>query len=145
MAAALPTAAIARTSVVFGPHKNNFVLWVRRSLRAGQPVKVVHDQWVTPTCADDLAAQLLALVESGADASGIWHTAGKERLSRLEMAKRIAAHDGLDASLIQSVSMADLSWVAQRPRDSSLSTRKISGVASPLGFGAALDTLGSAP
>lgn len=140
--AALPTAVVARTAVVFGPHKNNFVLWVRRSLRSKAPVKVACDQWVSPTCADDVARQLLALVEAGE--SGVWHTAGAERLSRVEMAQRIAAHDGLDPAPIQPVAMADLTWVARRPRDSSLDTGKVRRLAAPMGFDAALDTLGAA-
>jgi dTDP-4-dehydrorhamnose reductase len=140
--AALPSVCIARTSVVFSPTRNNFVLWVRRSLAEGKPVKAVHDQWVTPTAADDLARQVLALVEAGA--SGIYHTAGAERLSRLEMAQRIAAHFGLDPAPLQRVSMDDLPWTAQRPRDSSLSTVKIAHLCPPLGFDAALDTLGDA-
>ena len=140
--AAVPDALVARTSVVFGPHKNNFVRWVRRSLRAGTPVKAAQDQWVTPTCSDDVAHQLLTLVEAGE--RGVWHTAGAERLSRLEMARRIAAHDGLDAGPIQPVAMADLSWVAPRPRDSSLDTSKVARVARPMAFEAALDALGAA-
>ncbi|HJQ93328.1 MAG TPA: dTDP-4-dehydrorhamnose reductase [Candidatus Thermoplasmatota archaeon] len=140
--AALPAAIVARTSVVFGPHKNNFVLWVRRSLRAGAPVKVAHDQWVTPTCADDVARQVLALVE--ADEEGVWHTAGAERLSRAAMAHRIAAHDGLDASPIQPVPMDSLPWLAPRPRDSSLDTSKVRRLVAPMGFDEALDTLGAA-
>ena len=140
--AALPAAIVARTSVVFGPHKNNFVLWVRRSLRAGAPIKAAHDQWVTPTCADDVARQVLGLMEAGE--SGLWHTAGAERMSRLEMAQRIAAHDGLDPAPIQSVCMADLTWVARRPRDSSLNTTKVARLVTPMGFDEAIDTLGAA-
>ncbi|HUR24789.1 MAG TPA: dTDP-4-dehydrorhamnose reductase [Candidatus Thermoplasmatota archaeon] len=141
--AALPAAVVARTSVVFGPHKNNFVLWVRRSLRSGTPVKVAHDQWVTPTCADDVAGQVLALVEAGE--SGLWHTAGSERMTRLEMAHRIAEHDGLDPGPIQSISTADLTWLAARPRDSSLDTGKVARLVRPMAFRAAIDTLGGAP
>jgi dTDP-4-dehydrorhamnose reductase len=137
--AALPEALVARTSVVFGPHKNNFVLWVARSLRAGAPVKVARDQWVTPTLADDAARQLLALVEAGE--RGIWNTAGGERLSRLEMAQRIARHHGLDPGPIQGVDMASLSWLARRPRDSSLATSKVSRLLRPFSFGEALDRL----
>jgi dTDP-4-dehydrorhamnose reductase len=137
--AALPGVCIARTSVLFGPHRNNFVLWVRRSLREGTPVKAARDQWVTPTASADLAAQVTALLE--AKATGIHHTAGAERLSRLEMAQRIAAHAGLDPAPIQSVAMDELSWVARRPRDSSLDTTKMARLHRPLRFDAALDTL----
>lgn len=140
--AVLPTLCIARTSVVFGPDRNNFVLWVRRSLRDGKPVRVARDQWVSPTCTDDLARQVLALVDARAE--GVYHTAGAERLSRLEMAHRIAAHDRVDPAPIQPVAMSDLTWVAKRPRDSSLDVSKVSRLARPMGFDAALGTLGAA-
>lgn len=139
--AALPGAIVARTSAVFGPHKNNFVLWVRRSLRAGNPVRVASDQWVTPSAADDVARQLLALVEADGR-GGLWHTAGGEKLSRLEMALRIAEHDGVGQEPIQPVSMCDLPWVAPRPRDSSLNTMKVSRLVRPMDFHEALETLG---
>lgn len=140
--AALPGAIVARTSVVFGPHKNNFVKWVGRSLRSGTPIKAARDQWVTPTCADDVARQVLTLLEAGE--TGVWHTAGAERLSRLEMAQRIASFEGLDPAPIQAVAMAELTWLAPRPRDSSLDTSKVSRLAKPMGFDEALGTLGDA-
>ncbi|MEJ7662541.1 MAG: hypothetical protein WKG07_24730 [Hymenobacter sp.] len=40
--------------------RSNIVLWVRDSLRKGQKIKVVDDQWRTPTLAEDLAPGLLA-------------------------------------------------------------------------------------
>jgi dTDP-4-dehydrorhamnose reductase len=137
--AALPSLCVARTSVVFSPTRNNFVLSVAAALRQGRPVRAAHDQWVTPTSSDDLAQQVLALI--GAGASGVYHTAGGERLSRLDMAHRIAGHYGLDPRLIQAISMADLPWVAPRPHDSSLETAKVAALRKPLGFDAALDTL----
>jgi dTDP-4-dehydrorhamnose reductase len=136
---ALPAGVVARTSVLFGPHKNNFVRWVQASLRAGKAIRVVSDQWVTPTCTADAARQVLALVELGA--TGVWHTAGAESLSRLEMARRIARREGADERLLEPVRMADLQWLAPRPRDSSLDTTKIRSLVAPLGFDAALATL----
>jgi dTDP-4-dehydrorhamnose reductase len=57
--------AIARTVLVYGVlrggGRSNIVLWVRDSLRAGKPIKVVSDQWRTPTLAEDLAERLTTL------------------------------------------------------------------------------------
>jgi dTDP-4-dehydrorhamnose reductase len=78
-AQALPDAVVARTSVVFGPHKKNFVLWLRGELAAGRPVRIVRDQRVNPTLSYDLAEQALALMRAGA--AGIFHTAGATSLS----------------------------------------------------------------
>lgn len=135
--AAVPGTLICRTAVVWGPHKKNFVSWVRDGLRNGTPLRIVKDQWVSPTHTLDLSRQVVALVEAGA--SGIYNTAGAERLSRLEMAQHIARHDGLDASAIEPIAMSDLAWVARRPRDSSLDVRKISAIAKPMPFDATLD------
>ena len=47
--------AIARTSVVYGNARRNFVTWVRDSLRAGSRITVVDDQYNTPTLSSDCA------------------------------------------------------------------------------------------
>jgi len=46
--------------------------------------------------------------------------AGATRTSRFEFALEIANAFGLDRSLVEGVSMADLKWSARRPADSSL-------------------------
>lgn len=138
-AAAVPGAVIARTSVVFGPHKKNFVAWLRGELAAGRPVRIVRDQRVSPTLSYDLAEQVLALME--AQATGVYHTAGATSLSRLEMAYAVADHFGLRRDLITPITSDQLSWVAKRPLDATLNTAKVSRVKPPLTFAAALRRL----
>jgi len=59
-------------------------------------------------------------------ASGVYHIAGSERVSRYDFATKIAETLELDKSLIATVKMDGLKvWVAKRPRDSSLSVDKI--------------------
>lgn len=133
---ALPETLVARTAVVWGPHKPNFVTWVRESLKAGKPLRIVDDQWVSPTHTRDLSRQLLALMENGA--SGVYHTAGADRLSRLDMATAIAEVHGLDGSRIEPIHMDALQWKARRPRDSSLDVSKVGRVVRPEGFATTL-------
>lgn len=137
--ATMPDVVIARTSVVYGPHKKNFVTWLLDELRAGRGVRIVEDQVVSPTLTRDLAEQILALVQ--ADASGIFHTAGGTALSRLDMAREIARVWGLDASLITPIRSSDLTWKAQRPLNSSLDVSKIAKYKVPLRFDQALEHL----
>ncbi len=139
----LPDVTIARTSVVFGPHKKNFVLWVRGELAAGKPIRIVRDQRVNPTLSFDLAEQVLALLQ--AKASGVFHTAGATALTRLEMAYAIADHFGLRRDLITPIRSDELSWVAKRPLDATLNTAKVSRLKQPLTFAAALRRLGPVP
>ncbi len=75
---------IARTSVVYGNARRNFVTWVRDSLKSGSTIKVVNDQFNTPTLSIDCAEAIRDLVKNCA--WGIYHTAGSERVSRYEFA-----------------------------------------------------------
>jgi dTDP-4-dehydrorhamnose reductase len=109
--------AIARTVLVYGvAHeygRTNIVLWVRDSLRAGKPIKVVTDQWRTPTLAEDLAEGCWLVAQQSAQ--GVYHLSGDELLTPYVMALRVAAHFGLDASLIEQVDSSTFSQPARRP------------------------------
>lgn len=138
--AADPDAIVARTSVVFGPHKKNFVLWLIGELRAGRGVRIVSDQRVNPTLSHDLAEQCLALMQADASA-GIYHTAGATALSRLEMAHAIAKEFGGDPGLITPIMSSQLTWLAARPLDATLNTQKVSRIRPPMAFDEALGRL----
>jgi dTDP-4-dehydrorhamnose reductase len=114
---------IARTSVVYGNARRNFVTWVRDSLRSGSTIKVVNDQFNTPTLSIDCAEAIRELVKNCA--WGIYHTAGSERVSRYEFATKIAGFYGLDESLIEPITSDVLKQKAKRPMDSSLDTTKV--------------------
>lgn len=132
---------IARTSVLYGwhPSRVNFATWVIDSLKSGMRISVAEDHYNSPTLADNLAEMILRIVEM--NASGLYHTAGSERISRYDFAMKIAGILELDKLLIVPVKMNDLKvWVANRPRDSSLSVDRIRREleVSPLGLNDAL-------
>jgi dTDP-4-dehydrorhamnose reductase len=116
---------IARTSVLYGWHsrKPNFALWVIESLRRKESIPVVDDHYNSPTLADNLAEALLEMAEK--DLSGIFHTAGNERINRYGFAVKIGQNFDLDANMIRPIKMSELKmWIAKRPRDSSLCISK---------------------
>jgi dTDP-4-dehydrorhamnose reductase len=116
---------VARTALVYGHvpgGRTNFVKFVVGELRAGRRIKVVEDQWNTPTLADDLAAALLAL--AGKPSEGIIHLAGPELLNRRQWAEAIAAQYDLDTTLIDVTTTAALHQVAARPLRNGLRTRR---------------------
>jgi len=79
---------IARTSVLYGWHTRlNFVSWVIHELQKGNKINIVTDQFNSPTLVDDLAEQIIMLIER--DKRGIFHTAGGERISRYEFVNDI--------------------------------------------------------
>lgn len=123
---ASPRSLVARTMTLWGQGqgmKTSFVDFVRNSLAAGKTIRIVTDQWGNPTLAEDLALALWKLVAGGR--SGVYHVVGSERNSRFEWARAIAAHYGLDASLIQPCLTADLKQAARRPLNSGLRIDKL--------------------
>lgn len=69
--AALPEAIILRTAWVYGVHGHNFVKTILRVAREGKPLKVIDDQFGSPTWAHDIAGAIRALVQHRA--SGTYH------------------------------------------------------------------------
>lgn len=118
--------AIVRTSFVFGLNPSlarpNFVLWLRYALKEGQRIKVNNDQFRTPTFVEDLAEGCLALTER--EKSGIFHLAGGEYMSVLELAEKVAVSFGLDRNLIEPVSSSDLNETGVRPLKAGLRIEK---------------------
>jgi len=109
--------AIARTVLVYGTvlggGRSNLVQWVRDSLRQGQAIKVVDDQYRTPTLAEDLALGCWLLAKH--QAQGIYHLSGREMLTPYQMAEQVAAHFGLDPTLLQRVDASTFSQPGRRP------------------------------
>ena len=116
---------VARTSVVYGwgrSSRQNFGSWVYSELKAGRPVKVVEDQYCSPTLNSQLARMLLEVAEK--HLPGTIHLAGASRLSRYEFAQDMANEFHLEMKLIIPINSKSSSWVAQRPLDSSLNVEK---------------------
>ena len=123
---------IARTSVLYGwnPAKPNFVTWALDELMAGNRIKIVRDQFNSPTLADNLADMLIELIKR--DENGVFHTSGGERISRYDFAIKIAEIFDLNSELIEPITSDQLNWIAKRPADSSLDVSKISNIEKPL-------------
>ena len=114
---------IARTSVLYGWHKNfNFVTWIIGELKNNNKINIVTDQYTSPTYADNLAEVLLTMVRK--DIKGTFHTAGSERIGRLEFAEKIADVFELNKKLINPITSGSLKQKAKRPVDSSLDVGK---------------------
>ncbi len=117
---------IGRPSVIYGSTpaagKVNFALWLIDALRKGERVKIVTDQWNTPTLNTNLAEMTLEVIER--KLTGTFHLCGATRVSRFQFAELIAEAFDLDKSLIDSVVSSQFKWPAKRPMDSSLDTTK---------------------
>ena len=109
--------SILRTIIIYGVvddnSRSNVVLWTFNSLRNNVPIKVIEDQYRSPTLAEDLA---LACIEAGMRKSqGIYHVSGRETMSILDMVKITADYFKLDKQNIIPVTSASLNQAAKRP------------------------------
>ncbi|WP_375437586.1 SDR family oxidoreductase [uncultured Hymenobacter sp.] len=108
---------IVRTVLVYGTAheygRTNIVLWVRDSLRAHKQIKVVDDQFRTPTLAEDLAQGCWLAAKH--NASGIYHISSNELFTPYQMALQVADYFQLDKSLISRVDGSTFSQPAKRP------------------------------
>jgi dTDP-4-dehydrorhamnose reductase len=120
-----PNPLILRTTVVYGPdrQRKNFLYTLKRLLASGQTMRVPIDQISTPTCNEDLAQAAVELVDS--KTSGIIHACGPDLLSRFDFALQAAQILGLDASLVQGVTTAELSQKAPRPLNAGMITDRL--------------------
>ena len=118
--------AVARVVVVYGKalpgQHGNILQLVKNRLEAGQEIRVVSDQYRTPTWVADIADGVEKLVYSGN--SFIYHICGGEYLSIAEMAYRVADYFGLDRSLICPFTTEEMKEATPRPRNSGLSIDK---------------------
>ena len=109
--------SIARTIIIYGivenMSKSNIVLWTKSALESGSELKIVDDQFRSPTYADDLAKGCLLIAEK--EKNGIYHLSGKESMSILELVYKVADFYGLDKSTISPVKSESLNQAAKRP------------------------------
>lgn len=109
--------SIARTVLVYGivadMSRTNIILWVKKSLEDGKEIKVVTDQFRTPTLAEDLAMGCWLIIKQ--EAEGVFNISGKDFLTPYEMAIKTADFFHLDKSLIQQADSSTFTQKAKRP------------------------------
>ena len=117
---------IARGSVIYGSApatgKTNFALWLLDKLRKKEEVRIITDQWNSPTFNVNMAEMLIETLEK--KVNGILHLAGATRLNRYEFAEHVAETFNLDPKYIKPVQSEHIKWIAKRPKDSSLDVSK---------------------
>lgn len=120
--AAHPGSLVIRTSWVFSATHPNFVTTVLEQAGGGG-MKVVEDQWGSPTGAPDLAAATLAAMNRGA--TGVLHLTNAGAASRFEFARTACQLAGIDPSRVTPTTAESYQARARRPRYAVLGTERI--------------------
>ncbi len=111
---------VVRTSWVCGRFGRNFVKTVLARAEAGEPLRVVDDQFGCPTFADDLATMIRRLVVSRLP--GVYHVTNQGATSWYGLACDVVAAAGLDPGLVSPIATAEMDppRPARRPANSVL-------------------------
>ncbi|MBY0425852.1 MAG: sugar nucleotide-binding protein, partial [Cytophagales bacterium] len=89
------------------------ILWVKKSLEEQKNIKVVTDQFRTPTLAEDLAMGCYLIIKNRA--TGIFNISGSELMTPYDMAMATAAYFSLDSSFITKADGSIFTQPAKRP------------------------------
>ncbi|MHC2995226.1 MAG: dTDP-4-dehydrorhamnose reductase [Candidatus Atribacteria bacterium] len=123
---------IIRTAWLYGLKGNNFVYTMLRLFKERDMVKVVEDQWGSPTYTVDLAKAILKIIKDDSVGYGIYHFTNEGVASWYEFAltiydkaKRLGLIEENKKVEIQPIKTEDYPTKALRPRYSVLSKEKI--------------------
>jgi len=123
---------IIRTAWLYGVQGNNFVYTMLKLFKERDLVKVVEDQWGSPTYTVDLTGAILKIIEDDSISYGIYHFTNEGITSWYEFtraiykkAKRLGLIEDNKKIDIQPIKTEDYPSAARRPKYSVLSKEKI--------------------
>jgi dTDP-4-dehydrorhamnose reductase len=101
-----PKHFIVRVAALFGPGRADFVDWVIENADPAQPLTIVDDRYTTPTWTEDLARQLVSLIET--PYYGTYHASGHGPTSWHALARRALELSDRDPAGVRAIPDAAL-------------------------------------
>jgi len=123
---------IIRTAWLYGLNGSNFAYTMLRLFKERDVVKVIDDQWGSPTYTADLAKAILKIIRNDSVSYGIYHFTNEGVTNWYEFAraiydkaKRLGLLKGNRGLEIKSIKTEEYPTAAVRPKNSILSKEKI--------------------
>ena len=139
-----PSHYVLRVAGVYGPpgrftNRGNFAEFVLRMCSDGSPLRIVDDQFATPTFGTALARRTLDVIERQIP-FGLYHLAGGEPVSWFGFAHKIVSLAGYSADL-EPIDRTQYHAKATRPQYAVLSNAAVeaAGVSAMPGLNAAIE------
>lgn len=115
---------IIRTSWLFSPFGNNFMKSIIKLASARETIKIVNDQFGSPTNAIDLAEAIMSVILSRSTEYGIYHFSNEGVTTWYDFAAQIIKKNNISVDLI-SIPTSEYPTAAKRPKYSVLDKSKI--------------------
>lgn len=119
----LKNVAVCRSGGIYGKC-SPLLSWLSGEIDAGRTVDCFVDVFNTPTYLENLAEMMEAIIRK--ELNGVFHTVGRERVSRFEFFQSYVRTFGLDEDLLSPISTADMNDRLFLQPDSSLSVDQTS-------------------
>ena len=121
---------IIRTAWLYGKNGSNFVHTMFRLFRERETVKVVSDQWGSPTYTGDLAGPIIKILSEDSDKYGIYHFTNEGKTNWYEFAveiyKKAKHYRSLEKEVeIVPIGTAEYPTKVKRPKNSYMLKDKI--------------------
>jgi len=123
---------ILRTAWLYGRDGKNFVSTMLKLFKGKEEIKVVSDQWGSPTYTVDLAEVILKIINNDSDKFSIYHFTNEGVTNWYEFAreiyrksKKLGIIDSNKEVKIRAIETKEYPTPAQRPKWSLLSKEKI--------------------
>lgn len=116
-----PNAIVVRMPLMFGatsPASQNFLKGWLAKMRNGEQLNVFTDEYRVPASGQSATEGLLLLINK--NVSGLFHLAGKDRVSRADMADLMQKVFDIPNANINKCLQSDVVMAAKRPKDLSL-------------------------
>lgn len=133
VAASNPAHTILRTAWVYSPYGSNFFKTMLRLAGERDSIRVVGDQFGTPTYAPDIAeaviaaARVIRATRDSTDWRGVFHLTASGDTNWAEFASEIfrqSAAQGGPTAVVEAITTADYPTPARRPGNSRLDTTR---------------------
>ena len=126
----LPRHFIIRTAWLYGRNGQNFVYTMLRLFREKKELRVVADQWGSPTLAEDLADTILEIIGRNSEEYGTYHFTNEGKTNWYDFAQAIYRHARAVGLINREVRILPINTEqyptkAKRPANSLLSKDKI--------------------
>jgi dTDP-4-dehydrorhamnose reductase len=124
--ASYPEAIVVRMPLMYGatsPNSNNFLKDWLSKMKKGELLRVFTDEYRVPASGQSASEALFLLLKK--EVNGIFHLAGKDRLSRADFADAMQRVFNIKDANILPCLQSDVKMTAKRPKDLTLNCDRL--------------------